>query len=49
MAVKSKERLTRKVSIRITESEGDQLAKLSEQMGVRPSAALRMALENLAK
>ncbi len=49
MTVKSKERLTRKVSLRMTKTESDQLTKLSEEMGVRPSAALRLALERLAK
>ena len=45
MANKSSERLTRKVTIRLTKTDGDLLDRTAKMLGVRPSDALRMGLD----
>lgn len=45
MATKTQERLTRKVTIRLTESDGKLLDRTANMLGVRASDALRMGLD----
>lgn len=45
MANKTSERLTRKVTIRLTKADGELLDKTAKMLGVRASDALRMGLD----